>query len=352
MGRFAEAVSRFDRALLACPHGDVAVDCRERRERASSVLCAQARVARAAARARGGGASCDGSPPIGGGVGGAEARIELSIPFAARGGSCVTRVDSIENVVADAAAARRALCSARAMARQRAKGGTEGAEEGGDGPGGAEGAEEDSDSGDGAADGSEEGVKAVVGGASGAVGVVRLSLEQLAVAGSIGGKLWDASLLRSSMVTAWSRHGHTALARSLPPLQKPAPVPRAAPSAGEALGKGRPRSLPPAPPAWLPRRCCSRVAVPLAPSCLPRAAPPIAAPSPQALRVDRRARGTLPAARRLGARAAASCARARRRHRDRRVSVLALSLTSPLTLSLTLSLTLALTLALSLNLNP
>ena len=208
MGQFAEAVSRFDRALLACPHGDVAVDCRERRERASSVLCAQARAARAAARARGGGASCDGSPPIGGGVGGAEARIELSIPFAARGGSCVTRVDSIENVVADAAAARRALCSARAMARQRAKGGTEGAEEGGDGPGGAEGAEEDSDSGDGAADRSEEGVEAVVGGAGGAVGVVRLSLEQLAVAGSIGGKLWDASLLCSSMVTAWSRHGH------------------------------------------------------------------------------------------------------------------------------------------------
>ena len=195
MGQFAEAVSRFDRALLACPHGDVAVDCRERRERASSVLCAQARAARAAARARGGGASCDGSPPIGGGVGGAEARIELSIPFAARGGSCVTRVDSIENVVADAAAARRALCSARAMARQRAKGGTEGAEE-------------DSDSGDGAADRSEEGVEAVVGGAGGAVGVVRLSLEQLAVAGSIGGKLWDASLLCSSMVTAWSRHGH------------------------------------------------------------------------------------------------------------------------------------------------
>ena len=208
MGRFAEAVSRFDRALLACPHGDVAVDCRERRERASSVLCAQARAARAAARARGGGASCGGSPPIGGGVGGAEARIELSIPFATRGGSCVTRVDSIENVVADAAAARRALCSARAMARQRAKGGTEGAEEGGDGPGGAEGAEEDSDSGDGAADRSEEGVEAVVGGAGGAVGVVRLSLEQLAVAGSIGGKLWDASLLCSSMVTAWSRHGH------------------------------------------------------------------------------------------------------------------------------------------------
>ena len=135
-------------------------------------------------------------------MGGAEARIELSIPFAARGGSCVTRVDSIENVVADAAAARRALCSARAMARQRAKGGTQGAEEGGDGPGGAEGAEEDSDSGDGAAEGSEEGVEAVVGGAGGAVGVVRLSLEQLAVAGSIGGKLWDASLLRSSMVTA------------------------------------------------------------------------------------------------------------------------------------------------------
>ena len=141
-------------------------------------------------------------------MGGAEARIELSIPFATRGGSCVTRVDSIENVVADAAAARRALCSARAMARQRAKGGTEGAEEGGDGPGGAEGAEEDSDSGDGAADRSEEGVEAVVGGAGGAVGVVRLSLEQLAVAGSIGGKLWDASLLRSSMVTAWPRHGH------------------------------------------------------------------------------------------------------------------------------------------------
>ena len=268
MGRFAEAVSRFDRALLACPHGDVAVDCRERRERASSVLCAQARAARAAARARGGGASCDGSPPIGGGVGGAEARIELSIPFAARGGSCVTRVDSIENVVADAAAARRALCSARAMARQRAKGGAEGAEEGGDGPGGAEGAEEDSDSGDGAADRSEEGVKAVVGGASGAVGVVRLSLEQLAVAGSIGGKLWDASLLRSSMVTAWSRHGHTALARSLPPLQKPAPVPRAAPSAGEALGKGRPRSLPPRPPRvaaeemLLSSRCSTRALVP------------------------------------------------------------------------------------------
>ena len=247
MGRFAEAVSRFDSALLACPHGDVAGDCRERRERASSVLCAQARAARAAARARGGGESCGGSPPIGVGVGGAEARIALSIPFAARGGSCVTRVDSVENVVADAAAARRALCSARAMARQRAKGGTAGAEEGGDGPWGAEGAEgaeEDSDSGDGAAEGSEEGVEAVVGGAGGAVGVVRLSLEQLAVAGSIGGKLWDASLLRSSMVTAWSRHGHTALARSPPPLQKPAPVPRAAPSAVEALGKGRPRSLP------------------------------------------------------------------------------------------------------------
>jgi hypothetical protein len=339
VGRFAEAVSRFDRALLACPHGDVAVDCRERRERASSVLCAQARAARAAARARGGGASCGGSPPIGGGVGGAEARIALSIPFAARGGSCVTRVDSVENVVADAAAARRALCSARAMARQRAKGGTEGAEEGGDGPGGAEGAEEDSDSGDGDADGSEEGVEAVVGGAGGAVGVVRLSLEQLAVAGSIGGKLWDASLLRSSMVTAWSRHGH-GMAILLPRPER-------------RWARGGLGASPRPPPAWLPRRCCSRgLAGTLAPSCLPRAAPPIAAPSPQALRVDWRARGTLPAARRLGARAAASCARARRRHRDRRVSVLALSLTSSLTPSLTLSLTLALTLALSLNLNP
>ena len=276
MGRFAEAASRFDRALLACPHGDVAVDCRERRERASSVLCAQARAARAAALARGGGASCGGgSPPIGGGVGGAEARIELSIPFAARGGGCDTRVDSIENVVADAAAARRALCLARATARQRAKGGTEGAGEGGDGPWGAEGAEEDSDSGDGAAEGSEEGVEAVVGGAGGAVGVVRLSLEQLAVAGSIGGKLWDASLLRSSMVTAGSRQGHgmavlpslAARHRSRSPLMCPGRLPR--PERRWArVGLGAPPPSPPPRPVaaeemLLSRaRCYTRAFVP------------------------------------------------------------------------------------------
>ena len=204
MGRFAEAISRFDRALLACPHGDGAADCRERREKASSVLCAQARAARGAAGARGGGGGSGGGSiggvgdgDGGGGAflpaGGEEEMIELRIPFAARGDSCGTRVDSVENVVADAAAARHALCSARATARQHAKGG----EDGGDGAGGADGVEENDDGG--GADGDDDGVEEVeeVGGA---VGVVRLSLEQLAVAGTIGGKLWDASLLLSSMV--------------------------------------------------------------------------------------------------------------------------------------------------------
>ena len=209
MGRFAEAISRFDRALLACPHGDGAADCRERREKASSVLCAQARAARGAAGARGGGGGSGGGSiggvgdgDGGGGAflpaGGEEEMIELRIPFAARGDSCGTRVDSVENVVADAAAARRALCSARATARQHAKGG----EDGGDGAGGAEGVEEDDDGGDGDDEGVEEveEVEEVGGAVGGAVGVVRLSLEQLAVAGTIGGKLWDASLLLSSMV--------------------------------------------------------------------------------------------------------------------------------------------------------
>ena len=58
---------------------------------------------------------------------------------------------------------------------------------------------------------------------------------------------------------------------------------------------------------------------------------PAAVPSTQALRVGRRARGTLPAARCLAARATASCARARRRPSDRRVRVLTLSLTLSLT---------------------
>ena len=229
MGRFAEAISRFDRALLACPHGDGAADCRERREKASSVLCAQARAARGAAGARGGGGGSGGGSiggvgdgDGGGGAflpaGGEEEMIELRIPFAARGDSCGTRVDSVENVVADAAAARRALCSARATARQHAKGG----EDGGDGGGGAEGVEEDDD-GDGA-DGDDNGVEEVeeveeVGGAvGGAVGVVRLSLEQLAVAGTIGGKLWDASLLLSSMVKVPSPAA-THRSRSPPPAQ-------------------------------------------------------------------------------------------------------------------------------------
>ena len=229
MGRFAEAISRFDRALLACPHGDGAADCRERREKASSVLCAQARAARGAAGARGGGGGSGGGSiggvgdgDGGGGAflpaGGEEEMIELRIPFAARGDSCGTRVDSVENVVADAAAARRALCSARATARQHAKGG----EDGGDGGGGAEGVEEDDDGG--GADGDDNGVEEVeeveeVGGAvGGAVGVVRLSLEQLAVAGTIGGKLWDASLLLSSMVKVPSPAA-THRSRSPPPAQ-------------------------------------------------------------------------------------------------------------------------------------
>jgi len=148
-------------------------------------------------------------------VGGEEEMIELRIPFAALGDSCVTRVDSVENVVADASAARRALCSARATARQRAKGGKEGGD-------GAEGVEEDDDGGDGDGDGDsdDEGVEEVeeVGGA---VGVVRLSLEQLAVAGTIGGKLWDASLLPSSMLKVPSL---VATHRSRSP-----PLPRAAP---------------------------------------------------------------------------------------------------------------------------
>ena len=225
MGRFAEAVSRFDRAMLACPHGDGAADCCERREKASSVLCAQARAARGAAGARGGGGDSGGGSigvigdGDGGGVaaglpvGGEEEMIELRIPFAALGDSCVTRVDSVENVVADASAARRALCSARATARQRAKGGKEGGD-------GAEGVEEDDDGGDGDGDSDDEGVEEVeeVGGA---VGVVRLSLEQLAVAGTIGGKLWDASLLPSSMLKVPSL---VATHRSRSP-----PLPRAAP---------------------------------------------------------------------------------------------------------------------------
>ena len=124
---------------------------------------------------------------------------------------------------------------------------------------------------------------------------------------------------------AWSRHGH-GMVTAWPycPRSQPATAPEARACAqGGSLGRrGAGQGAASEPP---PRRCCSRgLAGTLAPSCLPRAAPPIAAPSPQALRVDRRARGTLPAARRLGARAAASCARARRRHRDRRVSVLAL----------------------------
>ena len=237
MGRFAEAVSRFDRALLACPHGDGAADCRERREKASSVLCAQARAARGAASARsgcGGGSGSGSSGGVGDGDGGGvagglpvcgeEEMIELRIPFAARGDSCVTRVDSVENVVADAAAARRALCSARATARQRAKGG----EEGGEGGEGAEGVEEDDDGGDKDDDDDDEGglegaevVGSVGGRAGGAVGVVRLSLQQLAVAGTIGGKLWDASLLLSSMVkvpslVATHRSGSPPLAQGDP----------------------------------------------------------------------------------------------------------------------------------------
>ena len=228
MGRFAEAISRFDRALLACPHGDGAADCRERREKASSVLCAQARAARGAAGAHGGGGGSGGGSiggvgdgDGGGGAflpaGGEEEMIELRIPFAARGDSCGTRVDSVENVVADAAAARRALCSARATARQHAKGG----EDGGDGAGGAEGVDEDDDGGDGGdGDGNDEGVEEVeqVEEVGGAVGVVRLSLEQLAVAGTIGGKLWDASLLLSSMVKVPSPAA-THRSRSPPPAQ-------------------------------------------------------------------------------------------------------------------------------------
>lgn len=118
-------------------------------------------------------------------------QLALRIPFSASGVSIATRVESIEAVEAAAAELRRAACGRAAAARLNG--------------------DSDSDELDLAPEEEEEGV---------AVQTIRV--QTLPVAATIGGKLWDASLL----MAAWAAESASSASHFPPPAAPGERAPR------------------------------------------------------------------------------------------------------------------------------
>ena len=173
-GRFAQAVDAFERSLQARPDAAEAADTLQRlikARRAVQACQTASTVATASSATVGGQWGALPSAP--------DELLRLRIPYSTTVRSSVTRSGSVGELQQDAAALRRAACLRASERRAR-----EAAAEAATGTGADAAADE--------AEAEEEVAEEDV-----TVAVLTLELEQLPVASSIGGKLWDASLLMS-----------------------------------------------------------------------------------------------------------------------------------------------------------
>tara|TARA_B110001452_G_scaffold81873_1_gene66976 strand:+ start:1138 stop:2874 length:1737 start_codon:yes stop_codon:yes gene_type:complete len=204
-GRFAQAVAAFEQSLQVSPDGAEAADTLERLTKARRAVHA-CQTATAAATAS--------SSTVGGQWGALPAApdelLRLRIPYSTTARSSVTRVGSVGELQQDAAALRRAACLRASERRAREAAAAEAAT-----GAGADTAADD-------AEAEEE-----VAEEDGTVAVLTLELEQLPVASSIGGKLWDASLLMSCFFAENA-------SRLLPPQPPQLPQPHASSAADAA----------------------------------------------------------------------------------------------------------------------